>query len=151
MDCAHQAPLSGFSRQEHWSGLPCPSPGDLPDPGIKPWSPALQADSLLSEPPRAVLNTTVQVDPAPAGLETRSGPRQPSASSGQALESEHTVQCLPRLPPGVLEAQGRQYLVTEKMVLEVRSLGTHSVDQSERRGSPRITPQVSTSLDSPSN
>ena len=97
------APSLGFSRQEHWSGLPCPSPGDLPDPGIKPWSPALQADSLLSEPPGAVLNTTVQVDPAPAGLETRSGPRQPSASSGQALELEHMVQYLPRLSPGVLE------------------------------------------------
>ena len=41
----------GFSRQEHWSGLPFPSPGDLPDPGIEPRSPALQADSLTSEPP----------------------------------------------------------------------------------------------------
>ena len=51
---AHQAPTSlGFSRQEHWSGLPFPSPGDLPDPGIKPRSPALQADVLLSEPPAA--------------------------------------------------------------------------------------------------
>ena len=40
-----------FSRQEYWSGLPFPSPGDLPDPGIKPRFPALQADSLLSEPP----------------------------------------------------------------------------------------------------
>ena len=39
-----------FSGQEHWSGLPCPSPGDLPDPGIEPMSPALQADSLSSEP-----------------------------------------------------------------------------------------------------
>ena len=49
---AHQAPLSmGFSRQEYWSGLPCPSPGDLPNPGIKPKSPALQVDLLLSEPP----------------------------------------------------------------------------------------------------
>ena len=45
-------PLSmGFSRQEYWSGLPFPSPGDLPDPGIEPGAPALQADSLLSEPP----------------------------------------------------------------------------------------------------
>ena len=44
---ACQAPLSmGFSRQEYWSGLPFPSPGDLPDPGIEPGSPALQADSL---------------------------------------------------------------------------------------------------------
>ena len=48
---AHQAPLSmGFSRQEHWSGLPLLSPGDLPNPGINPPSPALQADSLPSEP-----------------------------------------------------------------------------------------------------
>ena len=44
---AHQAPLSvGFSRQEYWSEFLFPSPRDLPDPGIKPWSPALQADSL---------------------------------------------------------------------------------------------------------
>jgi len=41
----------GFSRQEYWSGLPFPSPGDLPDPGIKPRSPTLQADALTSEPP----------------------------------------------------------------------------------------------------
>ena len=41
----------GLSRQECWSGLPCPPPGDLPDPGVEPRSPALQADSLLSEPP----------------------------------------------------------------------------------------------------
>ena len=48
----HQAPLSmGFSRQEYWSGLSFPSPGDLPDPGIEPRSPALQADTLISEPP----------------------------------------------------------------------------------------------------
>ena len=49
---AYQAPPSmGFFRQEYWSGLPLPSPGDLPDTGIKPWSPALQADALTSEPP----------------------------------------------------------------------------------------------------
>ena len=47
----HQAPVSmGFPRKEYWSGLPFPSPEDLPDPGIKPGSPALQADSLPSEP-----------------------------------------------------------------------------------------------------
>ena len=40
-----------FSRQEYWSGLPFPSPGDVPDPGIEPGSPALQAASLPSEPP----------------------------------------------------------------------------------------------------
>ena len=49
---AHQAALSmGFPRQEYWSELPFPSPGNLPDPGIKPGSPALQADSLPSESP----------------------------------------------------------------------------------------------------
>ena len=49
---AYQAPPSmGFSRQECWSGLPFPSPGDLPDLGIEPGSPTLQADALPSEPP----------------------------------------------------------------------------------------------------
>ena len=49
---AHQAPLSmEFPRQEYWNGLPFPSPGDLLNPGIKPWSPALQADSFLTEAP----------------------------------------------------------------------------------------------------
>ena len=49
----YQASLSmGFSRQEYWSGLPFPSPGDLPDPGIEPRSPALQEDAFPSEPPR---------------------------------------------------------------------------------------------------
>ena len=49
---ARQAPLSmGFSRQGHWSGLPGPPSGDLANPGIKPRSPALQVDSLPSEPP----------------------------------------------------------------------------------------------------
>ena len=48
----NQAPLfMGFFRQEYWSGLPFPSPGDLPDPGIKPGSPVLVADALTSEPP----------------------------------------------------------------------------------------------------
>ena len=58
MICIKQAPPSiGFFRQEYWSGLPFPSPGDLPDPGIKlgsqiePRSPALQADALPSKPP----------------------------------------------------------------------------------------------------
>ena len=47
---AHQASLSmRFSRQGYWSGLPFPSPGDLPNPGIEPGSPVLQADSLLTE------------------------------------------------------------------------------------------------------
>ena len=49
---AYQAPLSkGFSRQRYWNGLPFPSPGDLPNTGIEPRSPTLQADALPSEPP----------------------------------------------------------------------------------------------------
>ena len=49
---AHQAPLSmGFLRQDYWSGLPFPSPGDLPDPGIKPGSPALVGRFFTTEPP----------------------------------------------------------------------------------------------------
>ena len=61
MDWAHQTPLSmGFSRQEYSSGLSFPSPGDLPDPGIKPASPALQADSLSSESPGKPLSSLNQ-------------------------------------------------------------------------------------------
>ena len=57
---AHQTPLSmGFSRQESWSGLPFPSPGDLPNLGIEPRSPELQADSSPSEPPEKPKNTGV--------------------------------------------------------------------------------------------
>ena len=51
MDCTHQAPLlMGFCRQEHWSGLPFPSLGDLPNPGIKPRSPALAGGFFCAEP-----------------------------------------------------------------------------------------------------
>ena len=59
----HQAPLSmGFLRQEYCSVLPFPSPGDLPDPGIKPESPALQADALLTEPPgKPIKGTKVHI------------------------------------------------------------------------------------------
>ena len=55
---AHKAPLSmGFSKQEYWSGLPCPPPGALPNLGIEPRSPALEADSLPSGPPGKPMNT----------------------------------------------------------------------------------------------
>ena len=59
---AHQAPLSmGFCRQEDWSGLPFSSPGDLPNPGIKPGSPTLQADTFPSEPPGKTKNSHSEV------------------------------------------------------------------------------------------
>ena len=54
---AHQDPLSmEFSRQGYWGGLPFPSPGDLPNPGTEPRSPALQVDYLPSEPPGKPMN-----------------------------------------------------------------------------------------------
>ena len=57
MDCSPPgSSVHGDSRQEHWSGLPFPPPGDLPNPGIEPRSSALQADSLLSEPPGKPIN-----------------------------------------------------------------------------------------------
>ena len=57
---AHQAPLSmEFPRQEYWRGLPFSSPWDLPNPGIEPRSPVLQADSLLTEPPGKSLGCIV--------------------------------------------------------------------------------------------
>ena len=59
---AYQAPPSmGFSRQECWSGLPFPSPGDFPDPGIKPRSPTLQADALPSELPGTIIIPILQI------------------------------------------------------------------------------------------
>ena len=61
MDCSPARLLCpwGFSREEYWSGLPCPPPGDLPNPGTEPRSPALQVDSLPSEPPGKPVNTGV--------------------------------------------------------------------------------------------
>ena len=54
---ARQIPLSmGFPRQEYWSGLPFPSPGDLPDPGIEPRSPVLAGGFFITEPPGKPLN-----------------------------------------------------------------------------------------------
>ena len=59
---AYQAPPStGFSRQECWSGLPFPSPGNLPNPGIEPRSPTLQADALPSEPQGSLLISSPQL------------------------------------------------------------------------------------------
>ena len=63
MDCSPPGSSVQWAlcRQEYWSGLPCPPPGDLPNPGIEPRSPALQADSLPSELPGKPKNTTVGI------------------------------------------------------------------------------------------
>ena len=75
---AYQAsPSMGFSRQEYWSGLPFPSPGDLPDPGIEPRFPALEADALTSilspgdlpDPGIEPGSPALQAGPIPAGTE----------------------------------------------------------------------------------
>ena len=82
---AHQAPLSmGFSRQEYWSGLPFPSPGDLPNPGVQPGSPALWADSLPSEPPGK--GRWVNVSVAPKRSQTLRYPFE-RLSVGVSIES----------------------------------------------------------------
>ena len=66
---SHKAPLSmEFSRQEYWSGYPFPSLGDLPDPGIKLGSPALQADSVPSQPPEKPLPTRSETSSADISL-----------------------------------------------------------------------------------
>ena len=68
---AYQAPQSmRFSRQEYWSGLPFPSPGDLPDPGIKPRSPVLESDALTSEPPGKLTRSAGEGNSKPFALRT---------------------------------------------------------------------------------
>ena len=68
VDSGYQAPPSmGFSSREYWSGLPFPSPGDLPDRGMEPRSPTLQANALPSEPPG---NTVCIISSTLIGLET---------------------------------------------------------------------------------
>ena len=80
----HQAPLSmAFSRQEYWSGLPFSSPGDLPDPGIEPVSPALQADPLSSAPPEKQKDALKIQPPEPH-------PNPPTQAAG-AQESESSL------------------------------------------------------------
>ena len=70
---AFQAPLSlKFPRQEYWSGLPFPFLGDLPDPGIKVSSPALQVDSLTPEPPGKIRNKPTIVSPLHTNLQVTS-------------------------------------------------------------------------------
>ena len=71
-------PLSmEFFRQEYWSELPFPSPGDLPDPGMEPGSPALQADSLPYEPPKYILRPKQSTYSSPYSIASyRQGSRQ---------------------------------------------------------------------------
>ena len=99
---AYQTPLSmEFSRQESWSGLPFPSPGDLPDPGIEPGSPALQADSLLTE----LRGKPRWKGRVPTHVLLRDGRRtweptpRPSGPAEQEGEDQDPGQCTPALAP----------------------------------------------------
>ena len=95
----------GFSRQEHWSGFPCPPPGNLPNPGIKPRSPILQLDSLLSEPPGKPKTTGVVTYPFCRGTSWSRNRTQVSCIAGEFYTSwatreayTHTHTLIWRLP-----------------------------------------------------
>ena len=91
---AYQAPPSmGFSRQEHWIGLPFPSPGDLPNPGIEPGSPTFQADALTSElPGKLTLKLRASgAPPQPCSLQVPGG-----AILSSTCVSSHTEQKPPK-------------------------------------------------------
>ena len=107
----------GFSRQEYWSGLPFPSPGDLPDPGIEPRSPTLQADPLTSAPPGKPLNTRIQSLRRPqrfqgrkgSQVERRRGRRQERGAKGVAFQMSPATYRYPGvmgLFPGPPEKRG---------------------------------------------
>ena len=99
---AHQAPQSmGFSRQEYWSGLPFPSPGDLPDPGIEPESPALAGRFFTAEPPLGSLQNQM--------FSHSSGSQKPNTEVSAGPSSlcrlwEKILACLFQLPgwPAIL-------------------------------------------------
>ena len=94
---AYQAPPSvGFSRQEYWSGLPFPSPGDLPNPGIEPRSPTLRADALPSEPPGKTHRKPIKPRDKELALFTEATGALPVSGGSEDAE---------RLPVQVLETQ----------------------------------------------
>ena len=134
MDCSLQAPLSmGFSRQEYWSGLPCLPPGDLPNLGIEPESPALQANSLLSEPPVKPIQVRESVTellnkPCPswgwrAGpwprLWTRSLPVLFLPSAGQGPQPPHRAAALGARIFAVLCSLGVTFVTEPEEILEL--------------------------------
>ena len=115
---SHQAPLStGFSRQEYWTGLPCPPPGDLPNPGIESRSPALQADSLLPEPPGKPEKTSLAVNSYCMDFthRKREKPASPQ-SNGFCFENKYCKSLMSGLP-----AQRRWIRIMLKSELESSS------------------------------
>ena len=93
---AHQAPLSlGFPRQEYWSGLPVPSPGDLPDPGMESGTPALAGGFFITEPPGKPLNWSS------SPFSSVQFSRSVVSDSLRPHESQHTRPPYPSPSPGV--------------------------------------------------
>ena len=104
----------GFSRQQYWSGLPFPSPGDLPNAGIEPWSPAFQADALTSEPPEkqhwaSLVAQTVKRLPAMWETQVRSLGREDPLEKEMATHSSTVAWRIPWMEePGGLQSMGLQ-------------------------------------------
>ena len=118
---AHQAPLpKGFSKQEYWRGLPFPSPGGLPNPGIKPTFPALQVDSLLSEPPgKSPQFSDIIKIPLSLGRKLRHIDPPPQASIFQSKSSVH--------PPALHPQQNELHIGSLLPCVGGRVSGAHVV------------------------
>ena len=108
MDCSlpRSSVLGDFSRQEYRSGLPCPPPGDLLNPGIKPRSPTLQVDSLPSESPGKPKNTGVGYHALLQGLNPAGNPGTEPRSPTLQVDS------LPSESPGKPKNTGRPSIIT---------------------------------------
>ena len=133
---AHQAPPSmGFSRQEYWSGLPLPSPGDLPNPGTEPGPPAFQADAFTSEPPgkkTAASNAVVRGRPNPiwpVPLQEKADSERPEVQSVVAFSSCTFTLCV-KLSPG-----RKEHVRTRRQRLQGQERGRRG-DQASQPRSP---------------
>ena len=119
----YQASLSmGFSRQEYWRGLPFPSPGDLPDPGIEPMSPALEADALPSEPPGKPFRGNSRLNQEAAqmlSLEWSTGQTESTGQPGDQQTQDHAQ-------VGDLLRKGWLWLSLEEADARVRGAHTPS-------------------------
>ena len=119
---AYQVPPSvGFSRQEYWSGLPFPSPGDLPNPGIEPRSPTLQAYVLPSEPPGKSISLymplVIHGVCAFCHSECYSstfGPNKPISSSNTSLKKQKSVPRLEDKLAGLLRNGSVLYITRDR-------------------------------------
>ena len=137
---ARQAPLfMGFSRQEYWSGLPCPPSGDLPDLGIEPASPAastLQADSLLSESQGKIVPTNCSFFPRIYSLQVYSV----DFPGGSAVKNQPAMNKLKEMRVQSLSWEDplKEGMATQSRILAWRIPWTEEPDKLESIGSQRI-------------